>query len=189
MVRVRIPSPIGHLAAFVCRGALVAVDFDETRASHTLAALTRRLGLSAFQDADDALDLQDRFHAYFDERDPWALADIPVDPGGTPFQQAVWSILRSIPPGTTRSYADVARHIGSPGAVRAVGAANGANPIPVVIPCHRVVRTGGALGGYGGGLERKVWLLAHERAALPLDGLLEGPPLMGAAPAVPTETR
>jgi methylated-DNA-[protein]-cysteine S-methyltransferase len=174
MIRVRIPSPIGDLWAFVHQGALVALDFEESRVRQTLAALTRRLGLTAFRDADDALDLRERFHAYFDERDPWALAEIPVDAGGTPFQQAVWTTLRSIPPGTTRSYGDVARHIGSPGAVRAVGAANGANPVPIVIPCHRVVRTGGALGGYGGGIERKTWLLSHERASLPLEGL-EGP--------------
>jgi methylated-DNA-[protein]-cysteine S-methyltransferase len=176
MIRVKVPSPIGDLWAFVHRDALVALDFEEARVRRTVAALTRRFGRAAFEDARDALDLRARLQGYFEARDLRALDAIAVDPGGTPFQQAVWQALRRIAPGATRSYADIARQVGSPGAVRAVGAANGANPVPIVIPCHRVVRTGGALGGYGGGLERKTWLLAHERASLPLEGLFEGPP-------------
>jgi len=96
-----------------------------------------------------------------------------VDPGGTPFQRAVWAALRRIPPGTTCSYTDLARAVGAPTAVRAVGTANGANPVAVVIPCHRVVRSDGSLGGYGGGLDRKRWLLEHEKAALPAGALLQ----------------
>ena len=162
MIRVRIPSPIGDLWAFVHGEMLVALDFEESRVRQTLAALTRRFGLTSFEDGDDALDLRRLFHAYFEQREPAALSTVPVDPGGSPFQQAVWAALRHIAPGTTRSYADIAFAIGSPGAVRAVGAANGANPVPVVIPCHRVVRTGGALGGYGGGLPMKQALLELE---------------------------
>lgn len=90
--------------------------------------------------------------------------DVPLDPRGTAFQLAVWRELRAIPPGETRSYADIAAAIGQPGAVRAVGAANGANPVAVLIPCHRVVRSDGALGGYSGGIERKRQLLAAEGA-------------------------
>lgn len=87
---------------------------------------------------------------------------IPLAPNGTEFQLAVWNALRGVPYGDTVSYAELARRIGRPSAVRAVGAANGANPIAVVIPCHRVIGSNGSLTGYGGGIERKQWLLAHE---------------------------
>ncbi|MFP5321989.1 MAG: methylated-DNA--[protein]-cysteine S-methyltransferase [Acidimicrobiia bacterium] len=93
-----------------------------------------------------------------------ALDHVVVDLVGTPFQQQVWDALRTIPVGSTWSYAELAAAVGSPGAVRAVGTANGANPAWLVVPCHRVVRSDGSLGGYGGGVERKAWLLAHERA-------------------------
>jgi methylated-DNA-[protein]-cysteine S-methyltransferase len=93
-----------------------------------------------------------------------ALDAIGVDPGGTPFQNRVWLKLREIPVGRTWSYADLARAVGRPRAVRAVGAANGANPIALVLPCHRVIGSDGSLTGYGGGLARKRWLLAHEGA-------------------------
>src|SRR6185437_637184 len=83
---------------------------------------------------------------------------------GTAFQREVWRALRDIPAGQTISYGELARRIGRPAAVRAVGLANGANPIGVVVPCHRVIGANGSLTGYGGGLHRKEWLLAHERA-------------------------
>lgn len=87
----------------------------------------------------------------------------PLDPEGTDFQRRVWDELLRVPFGETRSYATIARALGDPAATRAVGTANGANPLAIVVPCHRVVRTGGALGGYAGGLEAKRWLLDHER--------------------------
>lgn len=87
----------------------------------------------------------------------------PLDLHGTPFQIAVWEELFRIPYGETRSYADIARAIGRPAAVRAVGAANGANPIAIIVPCHRVIGSNGSLTGYGGGLPTKEWLLAMER--------------------------
>jgi O-6-methylguanine DNA methyltransferase len=90
--------------------------------------------------------------------------DLHLDVRGTEFQRTVWDELCRIPFGVTRSYAEVAREIGRPTAVRAVGTANGANPLPLVVPCHRVVATGGKLGGYGGGLDLKRRLLAMERA-------------------------
>lgn len=93
-----------------------------------------------------------------------ALDDLAVDTVGTPFQERVWKALRSIPVGDTWSYAELAAAVGSPGAVRAVGSANGANPVSLIVPCHRVVRSDGSLGGYGGGLDRKSWLLEHEGA-------------------------
>jgi len=88
--------------------------------------------------------------------------DLPLAPRGTEFQRAVWTALREIPYGRTTTYGDVARTIGRPDAVRAVGAANGANPIPIVIPCHRVIGSTGSLTGFGGGLPAKRWLLDHE---------------------------
>ena len=92
-----------------------------------------------------------------------AIDALPVATHGTPFQQSVWRALRNIPCGTTVSYLELAKQIGRPAAVRAVGLANGANPIGVVVPCHRVIGANGSLTGYGGGLERKRWLLEHER--------------------------
>ncbi|WP_275066516.1 methylated-DNA--[protein]-cysteine S-methyltransferase [Acidisarcina polymorpha] len=87
---------------------------------------------------------------------------LPVKTGGTPFQGAVWRALRDIPCGTTVSYMNLAKQIGRPAAVRAVGSANASNPVGIVIPCHRVIESDGSLTGYGGGVERKLWLLNHE---------------------------
>jgi methylated-DNA-[protein]-cysteine S-methyltransferase len=92
--------------------------------------------------------------------------DLPLAPAGTPFQQAVWQALLAIPHGETRSYLDVARMLGQPTATRAVGAANGRNPIAIVMPCHRVIGANGGLTGFGGGLANKRWLLDHERRDL-----------------------
>jgi methylated-DNA-[protein]-cysteine S-methyltransferase len=91
-----------------------------------------------------------------------ALDAVPVELNGTPFQKGVWQALRRIPGGTTISYAELAKRIGDPAAVRAVGTANGANPVAVIVPCHRVIGSNGRLTGYGGGLDRKQWLLEHE---------------------------
>ena len=95
-----------------------------------------------------------------------AIDRIEVEMNGTPFQRRVWDALRSVSAGHTASYAEIAALIGSPAAVRAVGAANGANPIAVVVPCHRIIGMDGTLTGYGGGLERKQWLLRHEGGRL-----------------------
>ena len=89
--------------------------------------------------------------------------DLPLAPAGTPFQQRVWSALREIPFGETRSYGQLAKAIGKPSAMRAVGAANGRNPIAIVVPCHRVIGTDGSLTGFGGGIERKRFLLSLEQ--------------------------
>jgi methylated-DNA-[protein]-cysteine S-methyltransferase len=94
--------------------------------------------------------------------------ELPLHLAGTPFQQRVWSALAAIPYGAHRSYGELARELGCPGASRAVGLANGRNPIAIVLPCHRVLGAGGALVGYAGGLERKAWLLDHEAGVLRL---------------------
>ena len=91
-----------------------------------------------------------------------ALDDIDIEMNGTPFQQRVWQALRRVHAGHTASYSAIAATIGAPSAVRAVGAANGANPIALVVPCHRIIGSNGSLVGYGGGLRRKEWLLRHE---------------------------
>jgi methylated-DNA-[protein]-cysteine S-methyltransferase len=108
-----------------------------------------------------AAGVREAINAYF-AGDLRAIDRIDCATNGTPFQQQVWSALRTIPTGTTLSYGALAVRIGNASAVRAVGLANGANPIAVVVPCHRVIGTDGSLTGYGGGLARKRWLLAHE---------------------------
>jgi methylated-DNA-[protein]-cysteine S-methyltransferase len=105
--------------------------------------------------------------------------DLPLAPGGTPFQQRVWAALVDIPFGETVSYGSLAVRLGRPGAARAVGLANGSNPISIIIPCHRVIGSDGRLTGYGGGIDRKAWLLDHEagrgpgQLALPVTALAE----------------
>jgi len=154
----RYDSPIGPLAIATDDDILLAIDFNGD-----VKSLARRLSLPDTADAfpHAARPVLDRLEAYF-AGDLAALDQIAVRPAGTPFQRRVWDALRTIRAGTTSSYRDLAACIGSPSAVRAVGAANGANPIPIVVPCHRVIGTNGALVGYGGGLDRKRWLLAHE---------------------------
>ena len=102
---------------------------------------------------------------------PQAAPELPIDVHGTAFQEAVWQELRKIPLGETRSYADIAKAVGDPNATRAVGTANGSNPIAVLVPCHRVIRSDGTLGGYAGGLDRKKKLLAAEGAMIPQPAL------------------
>lgn len=113
--------------------------------------------------------VEDALQAYF-AGDLSAIDELPVAPAGSPFQNAVWSALRGVPPGSVTSYAALAAAIGRQSAVRAVGHANGANPISIVIPCHRLVGAGGALTGYGGGITRKRWLLEHEAWAGDVNG-------------------
>jgi methylated-DNA-[protein]-cysteine S-methyltransferase len=95
--------------------------------------------------------------------------DVALDPQGSPFQLAAWRGLRQIPYGETVSYGEQARRLGHPGKARAIGAANGSNPLPVIVPCHRIIGSDGSLTGFGGGLERKAWLLHHERQVLGLE--------------------
>jgi methylated-DNA-[protein]-cysteine S-methyltransferase len=103
----------------------------------------------------------ERLRAYF-AGDVNALEAIDVELNGTSFQKQVWAALRTVRAGTTAAYAEIARSISAPSAIRAVGAANGANPVAVIVPCHRIIGANGSLTGYGGGLDRKRWLLEHE---------------------------
>ena len=156
-------SPIGELALVTRGHVLLALAFDAPPRD-VAAALCRRLKVEAVAGRPSPV-LRRHLDEYF-AGDITALDRIEADPAGTPFQRAVWTALRAIPAGTTTSYQALAKGIGRPNAVRAVGAANGANPVAVVVPCHRVIGAGGSLVGYGGGLDRKRWLLAHEGVLL-----------------------
>lgn len=109
--------------------------------------------------------IEQALRAYFDGY-LGALDSIPAVTSGTPFQERVWEALRRLRPGELSSYSELAAEVGVPGAARAVGTALGNNPVAIVVPCHRVIRNDGTIGGYGGGLERKRWLLKHEGVTL-----------------------
>jgi len=159
-----IPTPIGSLMiAADMQGNLRVALFteDEAVVSRQLHLHYGNTGFSAVQTRNPH-GLSATISRYF-AGELATIDTIPTATGGTPFQLDVWHQLRSIPCGTTFSYGELARRIGRPTAVRAVGAANGDNPIAVIVPCHRVVGSNGSLTGYGGGLERKRWLLDHEK--------------------------
>lgn len=160
-----VASPIGKIVVAVRGGRLCALAFDESW-PRKRAALERRFGEVEWRRSKDPGGVARVLRRYFDG-DTEALARIAVDPGGTPFQRAIWTKLRRVPAGRTVSYGELARAAGYPRAVRAVGAANGSNPVGLVIPCHRVIGSSGKLVGYGGGLDRKKWLLAHEGSSIP----------------------
>jgi len=159
----RAPTPIGELVVLVDdEGRLRAVDWTDCEARlHRLLRLHCGDGGLALEPARDPAGRTSALRAYF-AGERAAIDELPVETGGTPFQRAVWRALREIPCGETVSYSALAARLGRPTAVRAVGLANGSNPVGVVVPCHRVIGADGALTGYGGGIERKRWLLAHE---------------------------
>lgn len=148
-------SPIGKLLLAASERGLAGVYFEEHK---------HFKGMDGWQRDDAHFVLQQtrlQLAAYF--AGARREFDVPLDMrGGTAFQQAVWQALRTLPFGATASYAEIAKHIGNPGAVRAVGAANGRNPISIIVPCHRVIASSGALTGYAGGLNNKKLLLALE---------------------------
>jgi methylated-DNA-[protein]-cysteine S-methyltransferase len=151
------PSPVGGLTLVSNGDALVVCAFE---GREVVDGATRR-------GPDAVLDLARReLDAFF--AGALTAFTVPVGPAGTPFQERVWSALRTIPYGATRSYGQIAAQIGAREAVRAVGAANGANPIAIIIPCHRVIGANGSLTGFGGGLDRKRFLLELERGELAL---------------------
>ncbi len=159
-----IHSEIGSLVIVTDSVALCALDFGDCEERMT-QLLSRRFENFVLHREGDPLHVGGKLEAYL-AGDLHALDEIKVNPGGTEFQQTVWSALREIPAGTTRTYAQLAASIGRPSAARAVGLANGRNPVAIVIPCHRLVGSNGTLTGYAGGLERKRWLLHHEGARL-----------------------
>ena len=160
----RIDAPIGaFLIATDDAGNLRAVDFWANEPA-LRALLKRQYGDTPTEFGQAPAPIRRAFEDYF-AGDLTALGRIDVATVGTAFQRKVWAALRTIPAGETRSYGQLAAEIGAPKAMRAVGLANGQNPIAIVIPCHRVIGADGSLTGFGGGLPRKRWLLNHEGAA------------------------
>jgi methylated-DNA-[protein]-cysteine S-methyltransferase len=160
----RTDTPIGELIIVADpQNNLRAVDWTDHE-DRMRVLLSRQYGSRvALAPARDPGGLTTALDAYFAGKLA-AIERLAATPCGTPFQREVWDALRDIPCGTTTSYGELARRIGRPAAVRAVGLANGSNPISIVVPCHRVIGADGSLTGYGGGIERKQWLLRHERA-------------------------
>jgi methylated-DNA-[protein]-cysteine S-methyltransferase len=164
----QVETPVGPFTLIAdARGRLHAAGWTDDSTDGRMARRLHALGArpqSALVRATDPGGLSTALAAYF-AGDLAAIEGLPLaDAIGTPFQRAVWGALRAIPCGETRSYGQQARAIGRPSAVRAVGLANGANPIGVVVPCHRVIGADTSLTGYGGGIDRKRWLLRHEGA-------------------------
>jgi methylated-DNA-[protein]-cysteine S-methyltransferase len=152
-----IPSPVGDLRLVASDAGLVAILWEDDDPARV------RLGPTAEQSHHPVLaETARQLRAYF--AGELSVFDLPFDARGTDFQKSVWAELASIPFGETRSYADLARAIGRPTATRAVGAANGRNPLSIVVPCHRVIGSNGALTGFAGGLEAKRTLLALEQS-------------------------
>ena len=157
-----VPSPLGELTLVATASGLAAILWENDMPERV------RLGpLVAQPDHPVLVEAEQQLAAYF--AGTRTAFTVPLDVKGTAFQKRVWAALLTIPFGATRSYADIARQIGQPSASRAVGAANGRNPVSIVTPCHRVIGAAGALTGFAGGLAAKTHLLAHERGqgALP----------------------
>ncbi len=153
--RLRIRSPVGVLCVEASDQGVFGLSFRDRGPARAGVSARARAHLEA---AEEAL------ASYFAGQPP----RLPVlDLRGTPFQLAVWSVLREIPWGEVRTYGEIAAALGRAGGARAVGAANGENPVAILVPCHRVVQAGGRLGGFAAGLEVKRWLLAHEAAHAP----------------------
>ncbi len=154
-------TPLGRVVLGVREEGLCALDFAEERVHERLR---RSYPAASFGAGRGSAPVLDRLRAYF-AGELGALDDIAVAVIGTAFQRRVWAALRDIAPGSTVSYAELAERVGRPSAARAVGAANGRNPVALAVPCHRVIASDGTLGGYAGGLAKKAWLLAHEGAS------------------------
>lgn len=156
----RIGSPVGEIRYIFSSAGVCTLDFGEAWARRW-KTLERRFGKFSIDNAVDPWDLSSRLTDYF-AGDGEAFDGVVTDAGGTPFQRKVWAELRKLRFGERISYGELAQRIGSPKAVRAVGAANGANPVALIVPCHRVIGANGRLVGYASGVDRKQWLLAHE---------------------------
>lgn len=150
VARTSLPTPLGPLTAAATARGLALLEFDPPPLD----------GVPENPDQRWLARTADELARYW--HDPAQPFSVPLDLQGTAFQRAVWQALTTIPSGQTCSYADIARQIGRPKAVRAVGAANGANPVVLIVPCHRVIGADGSLTGYSAGIERKVALLRHE---------------------------
>lgn len=153
-------TPIGELLVFMLDQRIIAIEFTDR--GHAEARIRRFIPSAAFVEAPIADCVLSALNTYFVTGNCDAFDELAIEPFGSAFQLRVWDELRKIPGGSVTSYGAIAKAIGRPAASRAVGAANGQNPIPIIIPCHRVVGTDRSLTGYGSGLDRKAWLLANE---------------------------
>jgi methylated-DNA-[protein]-cysteine S-methyltransferase len=160
----RIETPVGPMVLVARDGVVLLFEFAGTpgRVERQMQA---RFGDVELQPASNPFGISDQIRAYF-AGDIHALDNILTDGGGTEFERRVWAELRKIPAGTTVSYGHIARKLGDVQHSRAVGTANGKNPIAIIVPCHRVIGADGSMTGYGGGLKNKEWLLRHEGALL-----------------------
>jgi methylated-DNA-[protein]-cysteine S-methyltransferase len=160
-----IASPLGEMMIVTDeKGALRALEWTDLQDRMTRLVSRQYKGQNVvLQQAPAPIAIKSAVEAYF-SGNLTALDHLATAAGGTVFQRSVWTALRTIPVGQTRSYKDIAIAIGNPKGVRAIGLANGANPIGIVVPCHRVIGANGSMTGYGGGLNRKEWLLKHEGA-------------------------
>lgn len=156
-----VPSPVGAMQVFVSDAGVRAIVFEDSDPARNGVTSEVICGSSVPDAHQDMLQLVAVQLTQYFERGRTEF-DLPLAPLGTEFQQLAWQALRAIPFGQTRSYAEQARAIGRPSAVRAIGAANGRNPLTIVVPCHRVIGSGGSLTGFAGGLDRKRALLQHE---------------------------
>ena len=160
----RISTPIGDMVLIARDGVLLLLEFDD--ATDRVAREMRvRFGEVVLQAASNPFGLSDIMRDYF-AGNLHAIDHLITDGGGTEFERQVWAELRKIPVGVTKSYGEIARTLGDINLSRAVGTANGRNPIAIVVPCHRVIGSDGSMTGYGGGIHRKEWLLRHEGALL-----------------------
>ena len=161
----RIATPTGPMLLLTDdQGRLRSLDWEDHEARlHRLLGLHYRAGATRLEASPRISDARRAVEAYF-AGELAAIGALRTQTGGTTFQREIWAALRTIPIGEITTYGRLAVTVGRPRAVRAVGLANGANPVALVVPCHRVIGTNGSLTGYGGGIERKRWLLEHERA-------------------------
>ncbi len=175
-----VPGPVGDLLVTADAAGLTGILFEpEGRAGHVPAPGWIPAAEAGDHAAGHIARARHELAEYFGgSRTSFTVA---LAPRGTPFQQRVWTELRRVAWGETISYAELARRIGSPSAVRAVGGANGRNPLPIVVPCHRVIGADGSLTGFGGGIERKRWLLRHEGALPARAGVAADPGVLSLA--------
>ena len=167
-------TPLGRVLVVTSGQDLLSLCFDGSDQTPVMGGLPDR-------ESEALVPVQTQLDEYF--AGIRTAFDLPFRLEGTSFQLEVWSALLDIPLGSIATYAQIARQLGRPAAARAVGAANGRNPISIVVPCHRLVGTGGDLTGYGGGLDRKSWLLAHERrVARRAASAYRAPPSLSVAP-------
>ena len=158
-------SPVGTILLIGHGRVAYAVDFEDCEARMRRFLIARFGTMPDLSSTVDLSPLTDALSRYFDG-DARAFWGLDMAPGGTRFQSRVWAALAKIPYGETRRYGEIAAALGSPGAARAVGHANGRNPVALIIPCHRVIGADGRLTGYAGGITRKRWLLNHEETVM-----------------------